>query len=111
MDYVYYHFKTADIPQTWNTAEIEAFLQEFPIFAEYKNDGAFQSKEPFLCVHLMNVRSYDSWNSDDYDPAHTNYISVLTSDDWYWGIKQDPQIRSVLDGLERLLHSEMQEDW
>lgn len=54
---------------------------------------------------MMNLCIYDSWSSEDYDPEKTNYISIVTGDNWYWGINKSAQIQEVLDGLENLLHT------
>ena len=107
MDYVYYHFKTNSISETWNTGIIEVFLHSTGLFQEDR----FTSQRPFLSISLMCARDFDSWNANDYDPEKTNYIAVVTSDDWYWGIRKDAQIQAVFDGLEQLLHTTIQEDW
>ena len=107
MDYVYFHFRTQNISETWDTAVIEDYLRKTGLFPAEK----FTSQRPFLSFSLMCVKDHESWSSNDYDPEKTNYISVVTSDDWYWGIRKDPQIQAVFDGLETLLHTEIQEDW
>ena len=86
MDYVYFHFRTRDISETWDTAAIEDFL---------RSTGLFPADQ----------------FGKDYDPEKTNYIGIVTSDNWYWGIRKDPRIQAVFDGLEALLHTEIQEDW
>ena len=94
----------------WSTSVIEAFLKKFGLF--YPNDRKeFKSQIPFLSISLMKVKSYDSWSSKDYDPEHTNYIAIVTSDDWYYGVKKDPEIHSVFTGLESLLNTNIEEDW
>ncbi len=107
MDYVYFHFRTRDISETWDTAAIEDFLRGTGLFPA----DTFTSQNPFLSISPMFVKSFDSWNGKDYDPEKTNYIGIVTSDDWYWGIRKDPRIQAVFDGLEALLHTEIQEDW
>ena len=107
MDYVYYHFRTRDISETWDTAVIEDFLRSTGLFPA----DTFTSQNPFLSISPMCVKDYDSWNGNDYDPEKTNYIGIVTSDDWYWGIRKDPRIQAVFDGLEALLHTKIQEDW
>lgn len=108
MDYVYYHFKTRDISETWDTAVIEDFLRSTGLFPADR----FTSQKPFLSLSLMHVKDFNSgWSSRDYDREKTNYISIVTSDDWYWGVRRDAQIQAVFDGLEQLLHTEIQEDW
>ena len=107
MDYVYYHFRTADISAAWNTTEIEAYLRSCGLFPPDR----FTSQKPFLSISLLCVKDYDSWSSRDYDREKTNYISIVTSDDWYWGVRKDARIQAVFDGLEALLHTKIQEDW
>ena len=108
MDYVYYHFKTNRISETWDTALIEDYLRSTGLF----QGDRFTSQRPFLSLSLMNVKDFEgSWSGRDYDPEKTNYIGVVTSDNWYWGVRKDPQIQAVFDGLEQLLHTEIQEDW
>lgn len=107
MDYVYYHFETNRISETWDTALIEDYLRSTGLFPEDR----FTSQKPFLSISLMCVKDYDSWSSNDYDSEKTNYISVVTSDDWYWGVRKDARIQAVFDGLEQILHTEIQEDW
>lgn len=106
MDCVYYHFKTRNISEKWNTAEIGDFLCSTGLFP----DDSFTSQKPYFSISLMNVKNYD-WSGKDYDPEKTNYIGLVTSDDWYWGNTKNEQIQAVLDGLSALLHTEIQEDW
>ena len=40
---------------------------------------------------------------------NTNYISIVTSDDWYWGINKNERIQAVFDGLEKILSVKIQE--
>ena len=108
MDYVYYHFRTNSLSETWNTAEIEAFLRSTGLF----QGDRFTTQNPFLSISLMNVKDFEgSWSGKDYDPEKTNYIGVVTSDNWYWGVRKDARIQAVFDGLEQLLHTTIQEDW
>lgn len=108
MEYVYYHFRTNSISETWNTGIIEDFLRSTGLF----QGDRFTAQKPFLSLSLMHVHDFEgSWSGKDYDPEKTNYISIVTSDNWYWGVRKDPQIQAVFDGLEQLLHTEMREDW
>ena len=107
MDYVYYHFKTRDISETWDTAQIEQYLRGTGLFPA----DSFTTQNPFLSLSLLCVRDFARWNSEDYDPEKTNYIGIATTDDLYWGIRQDARIKAVFDGLEQLLHTTIQEDW
>ena len=107
MDYVYYHFRTGSISETWDTAKIEQFLHSTGLFPA----DSLTSQSPFLSISLMNVKDFESWNSEDYDPEKTKYIGIVTSDDWYWGVRKNARIQAVFDGLETLLHTEIQEDW
>lgn len=107
MDYVYFHFRKDSLAEFWNTAEIEQFLRSTELF----QGDRFTSQKPFFSVSLMNVKDFGSWNDKDYDPEKTNYIGIVTSDNWYWGSRKDPQIQAVFDGLEQLLHTKIQEDW
>ena len=107
MDYVYYHFKTGDISETWGTAEIERYLRSTGLFPA----DLFTSQEPFLSISLMHVKDFENWSGNDYDPLKTNYIGIVTSDDWYWGARKDARIQAVFDALEQLLHTTIQEDW
>ncbi len=107
MDYVYYHFKTGNISETWDTAAIEAFLRSTGLFPAEK----LTSQHPFLSISLMCVKDFERWNSEDYDPEKTNYIGIVTTDDLYWGVRKDVRIQAVFDGLEALLHTEIQDDW
>ena len=107
LDYVYYHFRTDDIHEVWDTGKIEAFLKSTGLFSE----NSFTSQRPFLSVSLMCVKDHKHWNENDYDAEKTNYIAVVTSDDLYWGIKKDPRIGAVLEGLEELLDTELRDDW
>ena len=59
----------------------------------------------------MCVKDFERWNSGDYDPEKTNYIGIVTSDDLYWGVRKDARIQAVFEGLEALLHTEIQDDW
>ena len=56
MDCVYYHFKTRNISEKWNTAAIEAILHGTGLFP----DDSFTSQKPFLSISLMNVKNFDS---------------------------------------------------
>lgn len=107
MDYVYYHFKTGSISETWDTAKIEQYLRSTGLFPADR----FTAQNPFLSLSLMNVKDFESWSGRDYDPEKTTYIAVVTSDNWYWGVRKDARIQAVFDGLEALLHTEIQEDW
>lgn len=107
MDYVYFHFRTRDISETWDTAAIEDFLRSTGLFSADR----FTSQNPFLSISLMCVKDFERWNSGDYDPEKTNYIGIVTTDDLYWGVRKDARIQAVFDGLEALLHTEIQEDW
>lgn len=107
MEYVYYHFKTGSIAEAWDTAEIEAFLRSTGLFPADR----FVSQRPFLSIGLMHVEDFDSWDGQEYDPARTNYIAVVTSDNWYWGVRRDARIQAVVDGPEQLLHTTIAEDW
>lgn len=107
MDYVYFHMKTGSPAEHWDTAEIEAFLRGTGLFPADR----FVSQHPFLSIGLMYVKDFDSWNGQEYDRERTNYLAIVTSDHWYWGIRRDARIQAVFDGLERLLHTAMQEDW
>ncbi|MDE7476552.1 MAG: hypothetical protein K2M91_01145 [Lachnospiraceae bacterium] len=110
MDYIYYHFKTNSLSEKWSTAEIETFLYGCGLFSKDEKQGAFTSKKPFISISLMNVCNYDSWNSEEYDSDNTNFISIVTSDNWYWGINKNAQIQAIFDGFENLLHTKIQED-
>ena len=68
MDYVYYHFKTGDISETWGTAEIERYLRSTGLFPA----DSFTSQEPFLSISLMHVKDFENWSGNDYDPLKTN---------------------------------------
>lgn len=107
MDYVYFHFRTRDISETWDTAAIEDFLRSTGLFPADR----FKSQNPFLSISPMCVKDFERWNSKDYDPEKTNYIGIVTTDDLYWGVRKDARIQAVFDGLEALLHTEIQEDW
>ena len=108
MDYVYYHFKTDSISETWNTAEIEQYLRGTGLFPADR----FTAQNPFLSLSLMHLQDFEgSWSGEDYDPEKTNYIGGVTTDDLYWGIRQDARIKAVFDGLEQLLHTTIQDDW
>ena len=110
MDYVYYCFKTKNISEKWNTAEIETFLHNCGLFSAEQKQGTFTSQTPFLSISLMNVSNYDSYSGKNYDLEKTNFISVVTSDDWYWGNNKNKQIQTVFDGLEKLLNTKIQEE-
>ena len=103
MDCVYYHFKTHDISETWNTAEIEAYLHQTGLFP----GDALTAQNPFLDISLLNVKSYDSWNGNDYDAQKTNYIPIVTST----ASERHPQVQAVLHGLAAFLQTDLQEDW
>lgn len=107
MDYVYYHFRTNNISETWNTGIIEDFLRQTGLFPPDR----FVSQQPFLSIGLMCVSNFDSWNGTEYDSERTNYIAVVTSDNLYYGIRKDARLQAVFDGLEQILHTEIQEDW
>ena len=108
MDYVYYHFKSGDIAKTWSTAKIEQYLRSTGLFPADR----FTAQKPFLSLSLLHVKDFaGGWSSRDYDPEKTNYIGIVTSDNWYWGVRKDARIQAVFDGLEQLLHTTIQEDW
>lgn len=86
---------------------IEDYLRSTGLFP----DDSVTSQKPFLGISLMNVKDYDNWSGKDYDPEKTNYIGIVTSDDWYWDNTKNEQIQAVQDGLSALLHTEIQEDW
>lgn len=111
LEYVYYHLKTNSLSEKWNTAEIETFLNKCGLFPKTEKQDTFTSQKPFISISLMNVCSYNSWSSEDYDSESTNYISIVTSDDWYYGANKDTQIQKIFAGLENLLHTKIQEDW
>lgn len=111
MEYVYYHLKTNSISEKWNTGEIEAYLSQCDLFPSEHKHNSFTSENPFLSISLMNVCDYNSWSWNDYDSKNTNYISIVTSDDCYWGINKNDLIQAVLDGLEELLNTKIQEEW
>lgn len=103
MEYIYYHLKTGSISETWNTAEIEAYLHQTGLFL----DDVLTAQNPFLDISLLHVKSYDSWNGNDYDAQNTNYIAIVTSTD----SELHPQVQAVLYGLAAFLQTDLQEDW
>ena len=109
MEYVYYHFKTNTISEKWNTEDIEVYLCQCNLFPSDQKHNSFISDKPFLSISLMDVYNYDSWSSNNYDSKNTNYISIVTSDDWYWGINKNERIQAVFDGLEKILNAKIQE--
>ena len=52
MDYVYYHFKTRDVSETWDTAQIEQYLRGTGLFPA----DSFTTQNPFLSLSLLCVR-------------------------------------------------------
>ena len=96
--YNYYYIATDCCSNTWNTTEIQDYLQSFDIFEE-KNNGIFISKDPFLDISLMNVKDLNSWSSIDFDNDKTNYVSIVTS-----GFSEENiEVKNLLKGLEQLL--------
>ena len=106
MDYVYFHFRTDSISETWDTAVIEQYLRSTGLFPE----DSLTSQNPFLSISLLCVKDFARWNGNDYDRNKTNYIAAVTNTSWYWD-KKDPRIQAVFEGLEQLLHTNIQEDW
>ena len=103
MEYLYFHFCSDDLQQTWRTAEIEQYLHGCGLFPA----DALTAQNPFLDIGLLHIRSRNSFSSRDYDPQLTNYVCIVTSTNHIG----DVRVQAVLDGLAALLHSDIQEDW
>lgn len=108
MEYVYYHLKTGSFAEKWNTAEIEEYLRDSGLDKE-EGKQSYVMIQPFLSVFPLNVNDYENWSEDDYDPAETNYIVVVSTDDYCSGSFKHEQIEFVLSGLEELLLTEVLE--
>lgn len=52
----------------------------------------------------MKVKSYDSWNNEDYNKDETNYISILTSKN------PEKEIMDFLSDLAKLLNTKLVEE-
>lgn len=96
--YNYYYIKTDCLFNTWDTTEIQDYLRSFSIFEE-KDNGIFISKNPFLDISLMKVKSLNSWSSLDFDKEETNYLSIVTCD----FSEENVEVKTLLKGLEQLL--------
>ena len=108
MEFVYYHLKTNSLSEKWNTAEIEDYLRNCGMNRE-AGKPSFVMNQPFLSVFPMNVTDYENWSEDDYNPMETNYIVVVSTDDYCSGSSKPEQIEFVLSGLEELLLTEVLE--
>lgn len=76
--YSYYYVSTDCLSNKWETNEIEQFILAYGSF-EQNGYGKFSHKSLFCTIQLMNVKSYDSWSSNDYCETETNYINIVTS--------------------------------
>ena len=108
MEYVYYHLKTNSLSEKWNTAEIEDYLKNCGMSRE-AGKPSYVMTQPFLSVFPLNVSDYEKWSEDDYDAYETNYIAVVSTDDYCSGPVKHEQIGYVLSGLEELLLTEVLE--
>ena len=108
MEYVYYHLKTNSLSEKWNTAEIEEYLRDSGLDKE-EGKQSYVMIQPFLSVFPLNVSDYENWSEDDYDAYETNYIAVVSTDDYCSGPVKHEQIGYVLSGLEELLLTEVLE--
>lgn len=76
--YEYVNMKTEYITETFSTKIVEEFLsQQNYIFSE--DNGAFSSLDKSVSIQIMLVKDFDSWNSNDYNSEHANYISFVIS--------------------------------
>ena len=108
MEFVYYHLKTNSLSEKWNTAEIEDYLRSCGMNRE-PGKPSFVMSQPFLSVFPLNVNDYENWSEDDYNPLDTNYIAVVSTDDYCSGSSKHETIEFVLSGLEELLLTEVLE--
>lgn len=76
--YGYYFVSTDYLLNKWGTNEVEKFILAYGDFVQ-KGYGEFSHKSLFCTIQLMNIKSYDSWSSNDFDKIETNYISIVTS--------------------------------
>ena len=108
MEFVYYHLKTNSLSEKWNTAEIEDYLKSCGMNRE-DGKSSYRMTQPFLSIYPLNVTDYENWSEDDYNPVETNYIAVVSTDDYCSGSSKHEQIEFVLSGLEELLLTEVRE--
>ncbi|BCK00736.1 hypothetical protein [Anaerocolumna chitinilytica] len=101
--YGYYFISTDCLSNKWKTYEIERFLLAYGGF-EQEGNGSFKHKSVFCTIHLMNVKSYTSWNSNDYNNVETNYINILTSK------KPPKEIKNFFGKLEIFLGWHIREE-
>lgn len=78
--YRYYSVRTDCLESVWKTKDVERFFTEKNIFNS-REKGHFCAQDFFCDIHLMFVKDWDSWNSDDYDCMKTNYISIVVGDE------------------------------
>lgn len=75
--YRYYYISTDCIENKWNTMDVERFISNYGGFVQ--TEGGFKHISSFCDIQLLNIKNYESWNSNDYDKMETNYISITTS--------------------------------
>ena len=75
--YGYYHMKTPAIEESWSTHDLRGFLVGDCGFTQ--DQGHFRHRGFFCRVELLNVKTYDSWSSRDYDSDKTNFVSITTA--------------------------------
>ena len=109
MEYVNYHFKTNSPEEKWSTAEIEEYLRENGMIKE-QGKTSFVMDQPFLNIFPLNVSDFNNWNEEEYSPVETNYIAVVSTDEFFGSYKSE-EIQFILSGLEDLLLTELQEEW
>lgn len=85
--YGYYYVSTDCLSNKWVTNEIEQYILTYGGF-EQVGHGEFRHKSYFCTLHLMSVKSYDSWNSNDYNETETNYINIVTTKELPTSIKK-----------------------
>ena len=67
--------------ETWRTTHIEEYLKKINIL-QAEGNGGFRSIDCFCDIQLLLVNNWDSWNNNDYNSIETNYISIVTEDDF-----------------------------
>jgi len=74
----YYYINIYSDKNLTETISTNAMKSMFSSLEELESDGdfAFKNREgfPFMRIHLLYVKSIDSWNSDNTDKEKTNFI-------------------------------------
>lgn len=77
--YQYFCIHTDCYSNTWETKDVEEFIESKKLFYLTGN-GSYKGSDFFCDIQLLLVNNWDLWSSNNYDSIETNYISIVVGD-------------------------------